>query len=59
VTGLGDVPSREPSKPLSFPERKAGEIREVDVPGTNVTVRYEHHHETGLLTLLLVATEGS
>lgn len=59
VAGLADVPWREPSKPLSFPEGQPTEIREVDVLGTSITITYEHHHKTSQVALLLVAAEGS
>ena len=56
---ISERPYRAPSKPLSLPEGQPREIRGVTVPNTGgVMVTYEHAHETGVVDLLLIATEG-
>ena len=54
TTELATRPWAAPSTPTLPMEGQSVEIRTVIVPGTTVTVIYEHHHETGQVDLLYV-----
>jgi hypothetical protein len=51
---LGSRPWAAPSAPALPMEGQPVEIRTAIVPGTTVTVIYEHRHETGQVDLLYV-----
>jgi hypothetical protein len=50
-------PWAAPSVQMFPAEGEPAEMRSVVIPGTSVTVIYEHHHESGRVDLLWVGRE--
>lgn len=60
VLRLDGRPWQAPSEPLTESVGQATEVRVAEVPDSEgIEVFYEHEHESGLVTILLIAQRGS